>query len=713
MRHPSKKLFVSIAALGLLASSAARGGIQRCQPRPERGRVIARGQAAIDRVGERLLRWPPSTACGRASSAERCSPTRRSRWTADQRLAYFDVAEPADAASSPSGSTAATADGDAFGLASLPERPRRIYLDFDGHVTTGTTWNSSSGRTSISSPAYTRDGDPSTFNADELQIIRETWAVVAEDFAPWNVNVTTIDPGVDALRRSGGADTQWGVRVVITGDDWNNCGCGGFAYLGSFDDTADEPAFVFNNSFAGVSEAASHEVGHTLLLNHDGLTSGTTYYRGHDTAGTPGWAPIMGASYYEPVTQWSRQEYVGANNQGEDDTAIIGSLTNGNNFGLRADDHGDTAADATPLTTQQVDETGIISTRTDVDVFSFTTSGGGVSFIADVAGTGPNLDVELTLRDAAGAVIASDNFSDALEASFDAQVSAGTFTVSIDGVGVGNPAINPPSGYTDYGSLGQYHLLGYIGGIGEPPPPDTEAPAAPTVLSAVETDGDVRLTWTANVESDLDGYEIGRGDTQIGPFATIASVGATASSYVDAGLAPGIYFYAVRAFDTSSNTSVDSGVAVVDVPEPPVDLATHATSDVPIAGSVSGTFAATATRGGVQTITEVDSGGKPRNRHDLAEHRWTIPASRGNQTLTVAASASSGTDADSGFAVEYSVDGSTWVPFAEHPERRAHRRDRFDRRADRNRLGPGDRHRPFAWQHVPQCGVGGVPGDRR
>ena len=57
---------------------------------------------------------------------------------------------------------------------------------------------------------------------------------MTEDFAPFDLNVTTIDPGVEALVRSGAGDTQWGVRVVVTEDKFANCNCGGFAYIGSF-----------------------------------------------------------------------------------------------------------------------------------------------------------------------------------------------------------------------------------------------------------------------------------------------------------------------------------------------------------------------------------------------------------------------------------------------------------------------------------------------
>jgi hypothetical protein len=99
---------------------------------------------------------------------------------------------------------------------------------------------------------------------------------------------------------------------------------GGVAYVGVFARYSGyySPAFVFARSLSNnvkyIWEAVSHEVGHTLGLSHDGVSGGSAYYSG--TANKL-WAPIMGASYYCAVTQWSKGEYAGASN-GEDDMAV-------------------------------------------------------------------------------------------------------------------------------------------------------------------------------------------------------------------------------------------------------------------------------------------------------------------------------------------------------------------------------------------------------
>ncbi|GAB4143262.1 MAG: hypothetical protein Tsb009_14210 [Planctomycetaceae bacterium] len=332
-----------------------------------------------------------------------------------------------------------------------------IYLDFNGHTTSGTFWNSgfNSGN-DIITQAWSLDGDRSSFSTAEQQAIQRIWSSVAEDFAPFDVNVTTMDPGTEALRNSGGGDTQWGVRVVIGPNSFYSP-AGGVAYVGSFDWSTDTPAFVFNTSEVGVREAISHEVGHTLGLYHDG-TSSTGYYSGHGS-GETSWSPIMGVGYYTNVSQWSKGEYTGANNT-QDDLAII-TTTNG--FGYRADDIGNSTGTATSLTTSgtSISGQGLIERNTDIDYFSFTTGTGAVSIDIDNAVYGANLDILAKLYDSSGTLIATSNPSGDMDATFNLNLSAGTYYISIDGTGEGTTA----TGYSDYGSLGNYWISGTVAAV--------------------------------------------------------------------------------------------------------------------------------------------------------------------------------------------------------------------------------------------------------
>src|SRR5439155_111553 len=81
-----------------------------------------------------------------------------------------------------------------FRLHSRPGATKVIYLDFDGHDGSATAWGSKA----IARP-FDFDGDPSTFSNAERDRIQYIWERVSEDYACYDIDVTTEDPGVEAL----------------------------------------------------------------------------------------------------------------------------------------------------------------------------------------------------------------------------------------------------------------------------------------------------------------------------------------------------------------------------------------------------------------------------------------------------------------------------------------------------------------------------------
>lgn len=374
-----------------------------------------------------------------------------------------------------------------FLLHSLPGATKTVYLDFNGHTTTQSSWTQYNGGNNIVTTAFNFEGDANSFTNNELFRIQRIWERVAEDFLPFHVNVTTEEPPLHALVRSGGGDTQWGVRVVIGPDNWFG-GAGGVAFLNSFNWNSDTPCFVFSNALGNseksIAEAISHEVGHTLGLNHDGQGS-NAYYTGHGSGAT-GWAPIMGVGYNRELVQWSRGEYPNPTNT-EDDLQLITTL---NGFTYRTDDHGNNVATATPLLMDGTSGTaeGIIERNTDIDFFSFTTTGGNVTMNINPFYRSPNLDILAKLYNSSGTEIASSNPVTTLNASFNTSLSAGTYFVSVQGTG--KAAAGSDHGYSNYGSLGFYSIVANI-------------PQQPATLTATLAGGNLTISDTAGVVNQM------------------------------------------------------------------------------------------------------------------------------------------------------------------------------------------------------------------
>lgn len=431
-----------------------------------------------------------------------------------------------------------------FKLHSKPGASRTIYLNFVGKTVTNTVWT---GSNTIYAPPFDFDGAPNTFSQAELERIQYIWQRVAEDYAPFDVDVTT-ELQQDRITRTSSGDTLFGTEVLITSYNAGlyTCSCGGVAYLGVFDDVGDysKPALVFYDKLGGgnekyVAEAISHEAGHNVGLSHDGTLSGSNYY-----GGANGWAPIMGVGYYQNMVTWSKGEYADANNT-QDDYAVMGS------FGLpvRADDHGNSVGSATQLQGSMLNGyyvlvgSGVVESPSDVDFFSFSAGAGNITVTAAVAARSSNLIPLLRLYDSNGVVLqegASINYTVA---------TAGTYYVSIQGVGSGDP-LN--GGIADYGSLGEFAVT-----ISTSPP----ASLPPTaVLNVSPTSGYAPLTVNVNStgSTDPDGtivsYEWNFGDGQTASGPAFSKVYTT----------PGTYVITLKVTDNSGMSATKSATVTVN-----------------------------------------------------------------------------------------------------------------------------------------------------
>ncbi len=113
-------------------------------------------------------------------------------------------------------------------LHSKPGATNILYLDFDGHDVQNSVWNSNSGKAVHPMRPYSRDADYYNFSQTEIDIIADSWRQVAEDFAPFDIDVTTQEPAAFGSNVGHVLVTQ---TRDADGDFIYNCNCGGVAYL--------------------------------------------------------------------------------------------------------------------------------------------------------------------------------------------------------------------------------------------------------------------------------------------------------------------------------------------------------------------------------------------------------------------------------------------------------------------------------------------------
>jgi hypothetical protein len=407
-------------------------------------------------------------------------------------------------------------------LNSLPGAEAVVYIDFDGEQVSGTRWNTLEGR------PETIDAEPAGF--DEARI-REVWEEVAEDMRPFKINVTTDRAVFDA------AAIGKRMMSIVTPTDTAVPGSGGVAFLDSFYDGNDDPCWTFNLSPSSCAQTISHEVGHTFGLEHDGLLGQpqqTEYHRGNGT-----WGPIMGAPFGLNVVSWSDGAYEGATNTNQDDIKIINDLS----AEFRNDQYGDTDADGFDFAAGTFDETvdieGVIETPEDVDVFTFTTSGGTITLNADPEGVDidnqgfvTNMNIHLQVYNELGELVIEDDPGDSYGASITTELESGNYTFHVEGTNSGSP---DDTGFSDYGSIGQYAVTGNIPGLGgdgdlTPPTADLLDPANGEIadLRLLNLQGYLEVTFTdigQGIDPDsIDGNELDLSGSGLGDVALNGSV---------------------------------------------------------------------------------------------------------------------------------------------------------------------------------------------
>ena len=138
-------------------------------------------------------------------------------------------------------------------------------------------------------------------------------------------------------------------------------------------------------------------------------------------------------------------------------------------------------------------------------------------------------------------------------------------------------------------------------------PQDAAAPAQPAGLTAAPGDGTAAVSWSANAEADLAGYDLYRATSSPVPTTGTPLNGTDlirGTTFNDTGLANGTqYFYALVAVDGADNRSASAETSATPAPNGAPAIGLVAPADAATGLSTSPTLSATATDPESQPVT--------------------------------------------------------------------------------------------------------------